>query len=303
MHKYLHHIGDFIRDTSHLTPVEECFYRRAIDWYYLNEKPFPNDMKEVCRLLRAKGKIQTAAVETVFKDFFYVEENFFKNSRCEKEITAYHNKNKLNRVNGKLGGRPKKNNSLENHDGFSEDDSGLSEETREKGNHNHKPITDNHINNIDSNNNAPEEKLNFVPINFVQYQGGDHQRYTFMECVNTYPLQYDFYYLALERYPDIPDQDLVTMLKNYGDFYANKGDESKNTPGIWLQKWFTWIQNNHSDVKRKREAANRPASEKPKSAGYQSRTARQAQEWMEELNQTEEPVMRDVHAVEGVGHA
>lgn len=141
MHKYLHHIGDFMRDTSHLSPVEECFYRRALDWYYLNEKPFPNDMKEVCRLLRAKGKIQVQAVETVFKDFFFVEENNLKNSRCEKEITSYKSKNISNKENGKLGGRPKKNNDLQNHDGFSSVNDGLSNETREKGNH--KPITNN----------------------------------------------------------------------------------------------------------------------------------------------------------------
>lgn len=139
MHKYLHHIGDFMRDTSHLSPVEECFYRRALDWYYLNEKPFPNDMKEVFRLLRAKGKIQTQAVETVFKDFFFAEENYLKNSRCEKEITAYKEKNNSNRVNGKLGGRPKKNSNLENHSGFNSVNDGLSNETHEKGNH--KPIT------------------------------------------------------------------------------------------------------------------------------------------------------------------
>ena len=141
MHKYLHHIGDFMRDTSHLSPVEECFYRRALDWYYLNEKPFPNDMKEVCRLLRAKGKIQTKAVETVFNDFFFVEENNLKNSRCEKEITAYKGKNISNRENGKLGGRPIKNNDLQNHDGFGSVMDGLSNKTREKGNH--KPITNN----------------------------------------------------------------------------------------------------------------------------------------------------------------
>lgn len=141
MHKYLHHIGDFMRDTSHLSPVEECFYRRALDWYYLNEKPFPNDMKEVCRLLRAKGKIQTQAVETVFNDFFFVEENKLKNSRCEKEITSYTSKNISNRVNGSLGGRPKKNNDLQNHDGFGSVNDGLLDETREKGNH--KPITNN----------------------------------------------------------------------------------------------------------------------------------------------------------------
>ena len=29
MYKYLHHISDFMVATAHLSPVEECFYRRA----------------------------------------------------------------------------------------------------------------------------------------------------------------------------------------------------------------------------------------------------------------------------------
>ncbi|EPP9031883.1 DUF1376 domain-containing protein, partial [Acinetobacter baumannii] len=37
MYKYLHHISDFMVATAHLSPVEECFYRRALDFYYLNE--------------------------------------------------------------------------------------------------------------------------------------------------------------------------------------------------------------------------------------------------------------------------
>ena len=32
MYKYLHHISDFMVATAHLSPVEECFYRRALDF-------------------------------------------------------------------------------------------------------------------------------------------------------------------------------------------------------------------------------------------------------------------------------
>lgn len=182
MHKYLHHIGDFMRDTSHLSPVEECFYRRAIDWYYLNEKPFPNDMKEVCRLLRAKGKIQTQAVETVFNDFFFAEENYLKNSRCEKEIAAYKGKNISNRVNGKLGGRPKKNNDLKNHDGFDSVSAGLENDAiskpNQKATNNHKPIT---INQepiyekeevLDSEISDPRFNLSLNDVNIKLQMGG-----------------------------------------------------------------------------------------------------------------------------------
>ncbi|MFW1734246.1 YdaU family protein [Acinetobacter sp. ULE_I080] len=187
MHKYLHHIGDFMRDTSHLSPVEECFYRRALDWYYLNEKPFPNDMKEVFRLLRAKGKIQTQAVETVFKDFFFAEENYLKNSRCEKEITAYKEKNNSNRVNGKLGGRPKKNSNLENHSGFDSVNDGLSNKTHEKGNH--KPITNNHKP-ITSNQYKYTFDLEFVNVNLMK----TGSKTVDQEYINELQPQFELYY-------------------------------------------------------------------------------------------------------------
>ena len=295
MHKYLHHIGDFMRDTSHLSPVEECFYRRAIDWYYLNEKPFPNDLKEVCRLLRAKGKIQVQAVETVFGDFFYEDENLLKNSRCEKEISAYKNKNNANRENGKTGGRPKKNNDLKNHDGFSSVNDGLSKETHQKGNH--KPLTDNPI--IDSSSNAHEEKQTFPAIQFSQYQVEDHKRYSILECVQEYPLQNDFIDLGLQRFTEVPAQDMLTMFTSFGDFFSSKGDDAKNTPSLWLVKWFSWIQNNQDDVRRNRESKHTSPKQKNYSSAA-SRTSSEVGEWMSEFSNDDAPAIRDVHEVEGV---
>ena len=70
MNYYQHHIGDFMRDTAHLSPVEECFYRRALDWYYVNEKPLPLDLDQVNRYLRAKTKTDRTAIGIVLSDFF-----------------------------------------------------------------------------------------------------------------------------------------------------------------------------------------------------------------------------------------
>ena len=298
MHKYLHHIGDFMRDTSHLSPVEECFYRRAIDWYYLNEKPFPNDMREVCRLLRAKGKIQVQAVETVFGDFFFEDGNLLKNSRCEKEISAYNSKNNANRENGKTGGRPKKNNDLKNHGGSSSVNDGLSEETHQKGNH--KPLTNNP--NIDSSSNAHEGNFPLPAIQFSQYHTEDTKRYTILECVNQYPLQNDFIELGLQRFSETPTQDLIAMFTSFGDFFSSKGDDAKNTPSLWLVKWFSWIQNNKDEVRRQREPKSTPKKQNQFSNSA-SRTSAEVNEWMSELSNDDAPTMRDVHEVEGVKYA
>jgi len=142
MHKYLHHIGDFMRDTAHLSPVEECFYRRAIDWYYVNEKPLPLDLDQVHRFLRAKTKTDRQAIESVLSDFFEKTASGFQHSRCEIELEKFRSKADANRQNGKTGGRPRKNSNLENHDGFDSVSDGLNSETRR--NLNHKPLTNNH---------------------------------------------------------------------------------------------------------------------------------------------------------------
>lgn len=142
MHKYLHHIGDFMRDTAHLSPVEECFYRRAIDWYYVNEKPLPLDLDQVNRFLRAKTKTDRQAIESVLSDFFEKTASGFQHSRCEIELEKFRSKAEANRQNGKTGGRPRKNSDLENHNGFDSVSDGLITETRQ--NLNHKPLTNNH---------------------------------------------------------------------------------------------------------------------------------------------------------------
>jgi len=53
MNYYTFHSGDYLRDTSHLTLIEDAIYRRLIDWYYTNESPLPNDIKKISRLIRA----------------------------------------------------------------------------------------------------------------------------------------------------------------------------------------------------------------------------------------------------------
>lgn len=41
MYKYLHHISDFMVATAHLSPVEECFYRRALDFIIWMKNHYP----------------------------------------------------------------------------------------------------------------------------------------------------------------------------------------------------------------------------------------------------------------------
>ncbi len=114
MYKYLHHISDFMVDTAHLTALEECFYRRAIDFYYLNEKPLPKETQSVFRRLRAITQDEQQAVLNVLEDFFVEQEDGFHNKRADAEIAEYQQNSEKNRENGKKGGRPSKNKPSEN---------------------------------------------------------------------------------------------------------------------------------------------------------------------------------------------
>lgn len=88
-------------DTAHLTPLEECFYRRAIDFYYLNEKPLPKETQSVFRRLRAITQEEREAVINVLNDFFVEQDDGFHNKRCDAEIAEYHQNANKNRENGK----------------------------------------------------------------------------------------------------------------------------------------------------------------------------------------------------------
>jgi len=105
MNYYTFHSGDYLRDTSHLTLIEDAIYRRLIDWYYTNESPLPNDIKKISRLIRAVGDEDIVGV--IVEEFFQLSENEWHQCRCDEEIAIYHGKAEKARENGKLGGRPK----------------------------------------------------------------------------------------------------------------------------------------------------------------------------------------------------
>lgn len=174
MNYYQHHIGDFMRDTAYLNATEEGIYRRALDWYYANEKPLPADIKLVCRYLRARDKSEIAAVNVVLAEFFVLTDDGYTQSRCDKEIAAYSGKAETNRVNGQKGGRPKKepNTIPEKTQSVI---SGISLETQTKGNQeprtiNQEPLTNLKINNKKNTESKPTVVMPFIGNDLLEFQ-------------------------------------------------------------------------------------------------------------------------------------
>lgn len=89
MNYYEHHIGDYIKDTAHLTMLEDAAYRRLIDAYYTRETPLPADRKSCHKLARALSREERAAVDYVLDEFFRLDEDGWHQSRCDQELARY----------------------------------------------------------------------------------------------------------------------------------------------------------------------------------------------------------------------
>lgn len=107
MHYYQFNIGDYRKDTAHLSPIEHYIYRQLIDWQYLDEKPIPKETQSVLRRL-SLGSEYADSLANVLADFFIEGGKGWSQSRIDDEIAQYHENAKKNRVNGKKGGRPRK---------------------------------------------------------------------------------------------------------------------------------------------------------------------------------------------------
>ena len=101
MHYYQRNIGDYARDTGHLSVLEHGLYVLMLDWYYLNERPITDfDLKRISR-----GMVDEA--RTVLCEYFKETEDGWIHSYADRVIEAYHQKAEKNRKNGQMGGRPK----------------------------------------------------------------------------------------------------------------------------------------------------------------------------------------------------
>lgn len=119
MNYYERHLGDYARDTAHLSMLEHGAYTLLLDRYYATEQGLPAD--QVHRLARARTREERSAVDSVLSEFFTLSNGLWVKNRVQEEIDKANKSIEAARVNGKKGGRPKKPN-------------GFSQETQEKPN-------------------------------------------------------------------------------------------------------------------------------------------------------------------------
>jgi uncharacterized protein YdaU (DUF1376 family) len=109
MYYYQHHIGDYRKDTSHLSLIEHGIYRQLLDLYYITEKPL--DKKSI-RLIGARTDQEIAMAELILNEFFEKKGTKYFHKRCDDEIQNY----KLKSFNASESSKKRWNNIKKLHD-------------------------------------------------------------------------------------------------------------------------------------------------------------------------------------------
>jgi uncharacterized protein YdaU (DUF1376 family) len=86
---YEHHLGDYMRDTAHLSMLEDGAYRRLLDAYYGRERPLPTETRDCFKLARATSKAERDAVSYVLREFFTLLADGYHQKRADAEIAEY----------------------------------------------------------------------------------------------------------------------------------------------------------------------------------------------------------------------
>lgn len=87
---YERHIGDYLKDTAHLSLLEHGIYSRLLDVYYTRETGI--DAGAAARLIGARSKDELSAMKTVLEEFFTLVDGVWKQGRCDREIERYQDK-------------------------------------------------------------------------------------------------------------------------------------------------------------------------------------------------------------------
>jgi uncharacterized protein YdaU (DUF1376 family) len=82
---YKHYIGDFQRDTGHMSLTQRGAYLCLMHHYYATEKPLPNDHAALCRIAGAIDKAEREAVRVVMGIFEAVDSGLM-HKRIEAEL-------------------------------------------------------------------------------------------------------------------------------------------------------------------------------------------------------------------------
>lgn len=91
------YMGDYQRDTAHLSITEHGAYLLMLQHYYATEKALPVD-KALHRMLRAQDRIEREAIDTIAAQFWTRTEDGLVNNRAADEIMKASTQAGTNRI-------------------------------------------------------------------------------------------------------------------------------------------------------------------------------------------------------------
>jgi len=81
---YPRHVGDYLRDASHLTLLEHGIYARLMDVYYTLERAC--DGNALALRIGVRTEEERMLMDNILRDFFYEEGGVWRHKRCDLEI-------------------------------------------------------------------------------------------------------------------------------------------------------------------------------------------------------------------------
>jgi len=138
MHYYQFNIGDYRRQTGHLSLVEHGIYRSLLDTYYLTEQPLCADHAKLMRSHCVRTSEEMQAFENVINDFFILDGEVYKHKVCDEVICKYREKSEKAKKSAKA--RWDNANASKKHANASKSDANAVRSSCESD-ANHKPIT------------------------------------------------------------------------------------------------------------------------------------------------------------------
>lgn len=107
MNFYQFHIGDYRRQTGHLTLLEHAIYRALIDTYYLDEQPLSANLAKLMRSHSVRNADEEQALKNVLEDFFELTEDGYRHHECDIQLSKIYKKSEKARASAQA--RWKKN--------------------------------------------------------------------------------------------------------------------------------------------------------------------------------------------------
>lgn len=102
---YPKYVGDYARDTSHLSQGESGAYNELLDWQYANRKPLPSEKALQWRVGKGTSPGSRKNVDTVIAQFFVDDGDGLWNPRAKAEIEQQIARETKLSTSGKKGAR------------------------------------------------------------------------------------------------------------------------------------------------------------------------------------------------------